>query len=401
MDAIAPVGPETPKKGIGASVDASPPAVRRESAFSGTGSEVGSLPPPVVADVSCTISNRAGYSEDTCVLTENGWKLHSEVGKNERIMVFDPFTNTMWYEVPKELLSYDYHGKMVSFRTKLVDILVTPEHRIAYKPSMRLLEKRPWRFATAWQLTGKRANIPAIATWRGGEDSEFVQVPEFWKRNGSIGPRLLPPVRIPMDTWLELAGYYLSEGGMDTKNHYSFSLAQAKRKGENIAKIQGVLSRIPFHSHEYADSKAIKWNVGNKQLCEFVVKCFGEGAANKHIPSELKNLPKTRLKILLDAVLLGDGTWGDGRFIRLSTISRQLAYDLEELAVKLGCSTNVRIAYQGSGNRSTMYDVTFRLARYHDVQNDRITTLNYDGIVCCFSTSTGFCVTMRNGKIAF
>ncbi|MBI3023278.1 MAG: hypothetical protein HYY68_06065, partial [Thaumarchaeota archaeon] len=221
-------------------------------------------------------------------MTEKGWKLHPEVEKNERIMAFDPFTNSMWYEVPRELFSFDYEGKMVHFKTKLVDLLVTPEHRIVYKPSMRSLEKCPWRFAQASELIGKRVILPAIAAWLAGNDAEFVEVPEFWKRNGSIGPRLLQSVRIPIETWLEFAGYYLSEGGMDTKNHYTFSLAQARRKEDYVNKIRDTLSCIPFHWHEYSDSNLVRWNVGNKQLCEFITKCFGEGHLDKHIPSELK-----------------------------------------------------------------------------------------------------------------
>ncbi len=345
--------------------------------------------------------NRACYSEDTCVLTENGWKLHPDIEAWERIMAFDPYAKSIWYEVPKKLLSYHYQGEMVHFKTKLVDILVTPEHTIVYKSSGRPFDKSPLRFARANELVGRRILLPGTASWRGGEDKEIIEVPEFLKRNGSIGPSLLQAVRIPIATWLELAGYYLSEGGMDTKNHYVFGLSQGKGHAGYVEKIRQVLSQLPFHSHEYADATAVRWNVGNKQLCEFIVKCFGEGSTGKYISSEFKNLPPDRLKVILDALLRGDGTKKGERFIRLSTTSKRLAHDVEEIAVKLGWSTNMRIGSEAEGNRSTGYCVSFRLAKYRDVQKHRITKVNYDGKVYCFSTSTGFYVTMRNGKVAF
>jgi hypothetical protein len=345
--------------------------------------------------------NRACYSEDTLVLTDNGWKLHSEVRNGERIMVFDPFTNTMWYEKPIALLSYQYEGLMIHFKTKLVDILVTPEHRMVYKSSSKSFNERSWKFAPAWELVGKRIIMPAIADWREERDCESVRVPEFLRKNGSIGPRLLEAVTVPIETWLEFAGYYLSEGGMDTKNHYALTLGQAKWKESYVDSIRKCLARLPFHSHEYVDEGMVRWNVGGMQLCEFLAREFGEGNLGKKIPSDMKNLPKRRLTTLLDAILLGDGTKRDGRFIRESTTSKQLAYDVEEIAVKIGISTNLRTQYEAHGNRSKCYQVTLRKAKYHDVGKGKITTSNYKGKLYCFSTSTGFYVTMRNGKVAF
>ncbi|HXW95451.1 MAG TPA: LAGLIDADG family homing endonuclease [Nitrososphaerales archaeon] len=347
--------------------------------------------------------NRACYDKDTLVLTENGWKLHNAVKLQERIMVYDPVTNSMWYEVPGQLLAFEYDGQMVRFRSTLVDILVTPNHRMLYKSSSRNLDKLPWKIGLAKDLVGKRVNLPGTAYWEGGEDIEYVEVPEFWNKNGSIGPTLLHEVRIRIATWLRLAGYYLSEGGMDTTNRYLFTLSQAKRHKEVVDEIRSTLACLPFHSFEYLDEDegSIRWNVYGKQLCEFVVSCFGEGSTAKFISAKFKNLPPRHLKSLLQPMLKGDGTKKAERFIRLTTTSKQLAYDVAEIAAKIGLSTNIRTAYEAHGNRSTCYSVSFPLARYRGLQKSGITTPYYKGPVYCFSVSTGFYVTMRNGKIAF
>jgi hypothetical protein len=345
--------------------------------------------------------NRACYDKETLVLTESGWKFHNEVKHNERIMVFDPLANSLWYEVPRGLASYEYSGNMVHLKSTLVDILVTPDHKVLYKSSSRSLDKLPWKLAQAKDLLRKRVILPGTAYWEGEKDVAYIEVPEFWKRNGSIGPRLLQAVKIPIETWLELAGFYLSEGGMDTKNRYLFGLSQAKKHNDVVEDIRSVLSKLPFHTHEYSDETMIRWNVGGKQLCEFIVKCFGESSIGKFIAPEFKNLPPSRLKSLLQPMLKGDGTKKGERFIRLSTTSRQLAYDVAEVAVKIGSSTNIRVAYEAHGNRSTCYSVSFPIAKYRELQKSNIKMVDYKGPVYCFSVSTGFYVTMRNGKVAF
>ena len=143
-----------------------------------------------------------------------------------------------------------------------------------------------------------------------------------------------------MDNWLELAGYYLSEGGMDSKNHYVFTLAQShKNADENIIKIRSLLAKLvpAFHVHEYEGAdKMVRWNVSGQQLCNFVASEFGEGHLNKRIPPKYKNLSRRQLRILFDALFLGDGVCINGRPRVYCTTSRRLAFDVSEIAMKLG-----------------------------------------------------------------
>jgi hypothetical protein len=345
--------------------------------------------------------NRACYDKETLVLAETGWKLHNAVKPHERIMVFDPHSNAIWYEEPRGLVSYYYNGQMVHFRSSLVDIMVTPDHKMLYKSSSRGLDRLPWKSAIARDLVGKRINLPGTAYWEGGSDVESVEIPDFWMKNRSLGPALLQAVKIPISTWLQLAGFYLSEGGMDTKNRYLFVLSQAQKHKDVVEDIRDVLSRLPFHTHEYSDGSTVRWNVVGKQLFEFMVKCFGEGSTGKFIVPKFKNLPPNRLKSLLQPMLKGDGTRKGERFIRLSTTSMRLAYDIAEIAVKIGQSTNVRVGYEAHGNRSTCYEVSFPISRYRALRKSGIVMLDYHGPVYCFNVSTGFYVTMRNGKVAF
>jgi intein/homing endonuclease len=354
-----------------------------------------SLPPLGPADL-C-------YGADTLVLSENGWKFHSEVKSGERIMVFDPRTNRIWLETPRQSFVQQHKGPMISFKHSMIDLLVTPNHPMVYKSSSRNLSDKSWKYSTAELLLNKRVMFPAIAEWTSEYEIETVEVPAFLRKNGSIGPRLLQAVRMDADAFLELAGYYLSEGGMDTKNHYLFTLAQSlKNDSSNIRKIRETLNKIPFHSHEYNDGlNLVRWNVSGKQFCQFIASEFGEGHLNKHIPPKYKALSKRQLSILFDSLFMGDGVHVGGHPRFYSTTSTQLALDVSEISLKLGYSPNIRVRKDDRVNRSPIYIVCLSRSRIRDVGKDRSFSTYYEGDVYGFLTSTGFYVTMRNGKVSF
>ena len=68
------------------------------------------------------------YSDDTEILTDRGFVLFKDLKKEHKVAEFCDgkfqFTNDYTTSV------YDYKGKMCHFKTKVTDILVTPNHRM-------------------------------------------------------------------------------------------------------------------------------------------------------------------------------------------------------------------------------------------------------------------------------
>lgn len=87
-----------------------------------------------------TGGGEACYSEDTLTLTENGWKFHYEIKKDEKIATFNPETKEIEYHnyLHKEL--FDYKGLMHHYDYVDIDILVTPKHKMYYC----INEQGPW-----------------------------------------------------------------------------------------------------------------------------------------------------------------------------------------------------------------------------------------------------------------
>lgn len=72
------------------------------------------------------------YSDDTEVMTNNGWKLFKDVEKNETIMSINPETREIGFVPFVQKVEYEYNGKMIHFIGYYFDLLVTPDHNMLY-----------------------------------------------------------------------------------------------------------------------------------------------------------------------------------------------------------------------------------------------------------------------------
>ena len=72
------------------------------------------------------------YSEDTEILTNNGWKLFKYLTHDDHVFEYQGVECLNTYSKPKHIIRSDYEGPMYHFRGDTVDLLVTPEHRMVY-----------------------------------------------------------------------------------------------------------------------------------------------------------------------------------------------------------------------------------------------------------------------------
>lgn len=69
------------------------------------------------------------FSEDTEILTKDGWKVFSEVTKESFVAQWEE-DGTISFVHPSDVIWEDYNGEMVSFNSRTVNMLVTPNHRV-------------------------------------------------------------------------------------------------------------------------------------------------------------------------------------------------------------------------------------------------------------------------------
>jgi len=337
------------------------------------------------------------HDEETEVLTDDGFKKIDLMHEEDQIMCFDKTSSYIRFESPQKLHVYDYDGEMVHFENKRMDIKVTPNHKMLVSKN-----KEQWDVIDAEQ-------VKPSTYFRGIPDGfeSSISYPIITVNDElvvEIGDNLLE-----LNNFVKLAGYYLSEGTVsNTKSSHSLRVYQSKKKQLSYANIAKTFEDLEYTTHTYNyRNDEYQFVITSKELVEFMLEHFGHGASTKSIPDWVKNLPTKYLETLITAMCEGDGhrrnTQCDS-FLYSST-SEQMIDDLQEISFRCGYST--RKYNDGHGGDWAKLDI-FRLhlskgegsnGSYPFVKKQHITKVPYKGKVWCFTTSTGFFVTRRNGKI--
>ncbi|MFH1917498.1 MAG: LAGLIDADG family homing endonuclease, partial [Nanoarchaeota archaeon] len=344
---------------------------------------------------------QACYSEDTEVLTEQGWKKYQDV-KNLKIAQFNPKTKTIHFLPHKGPHTYDYKGKMYNFKNKRNDILVTPNHKMLIKGE----RKKHYQEFKAEEIPYSRINVLNSGDYINNKPITNFILPPIRHKQNRKHPKYTHqhhPKKIPLELWLEFLGYYLTEGGTETAP----TIGITQKDKSNIKKIKACLQKlskiIGFTLTEIKKPEYTKLKITNTQLYTYLKK-LGNKSYKKRFPFEdinLSLLSKQQLEILYNAMMLGDGA-SDGR--GYFSTSSELIDAFQSITCLLGKSANKNLAYLGKdkGNRKDLYRVSIsdKIELSLRKDNGNIKRVNYQGKVFCFSTQTGFFITRRNGKIA-
>lgn len=400
---------------------------------------------------------RECYSTDSEVLTDQGFKKISELIKknddvnvnanyvngveinennelsilslkdNIQVACYNSETDQIEYHKPTEFHMSAYKGKMLHFTGKKVDTLVTPNHKIWVKeqtngkwgefkkrPAQELLEKK------------KYYKFQCHAKWQ-GKNIESVKVLDK---------------DIPIELYLKVLGYIVSEGCVYVnfeKNRYDAFITinqltssdcynDMKFSFESFAdKLnKKCSSQIKIKGSGYSkNTPKEKWEgrISGKELVEYFRKEIGKNnstySEDKHLPRWVFDLSPELLKILLNALVLGDGSEATSKYgsksFKYSTISKQLADDVYELVFKCGYTPNICVstAKKSDDREVTEYIVLWSTTSYGDEPliytgqktkegkggGATVEEVDYDGIVWCMEVPTGLFITRRNNRI--
>jgi UDP-glucuronate decarboxylase len=333
------------------------------------------------------IGPRSCYDAETEILTEDGWVPFPELQPETAVATLTD-TGEVEYCVPDEIISYPYVGELLRFANSKYDFAVTPNHRMYVRGKtgklrfLRADEPRHWK---SWR-------VPTGAAFDGDEVEWFdLDVPP---RDAKVRVE-----RIRMDDWLEFLGYYISEGCVHIRRRvrevggreydvadYNVLIAQAE--GEGRDRMIECLQRLGF---KFFTSDDHQLRICSKQLAEILAPLGKSG--DKHIPRELLRLSRRQSKILLDALILGDGS-RRGDAVCYWTKSSRLADDVQELALRCG--------YAASKVYTPGRDI-YRVNLRPPIEAQLVTPerTRYSGKVYCVNVRNHVICVRRRGRAAF
>lgn len=336
------------------------------------------------------IKFRECYDGFTQVLTSEGWKYFKDVKNDEIVATLNPNTNELIYQKIDNKIEKHYDGEMISFKNDRINLFVTANHNMW----VRKRNSNHFEFEKAKNITQRHTQLKAIEKWNGIEKEYFI-LPEVIKyKNIAVKEK-----KINMDNWLEFLGYYLSEGCFCYDNgHYNVYISQKKHYKIFENCIYGLNEEFNWNYKE----NTISFKCANKQLFEYV-KQFGK-AEDKFIPREFLNLSERQLKILFDALMLGDGHKRKHKnctSFKYVTVSKKLAENIEEIGLKLGYS--IITTQEKVENRLKKYIVRLNSnSKTSYVREQHIEKMHYNGMVYCVNVPKHhiLCV-KREDKISF
>lgn len=339
------------------------------------------------------------YDEETEVLTLDGFKLFKNTSKDDYIATLNPNTEEIEYHKPTALHKYHYKGKMMHFKRRFYDLLVTPEHDIWCKDKKK--NRKTLKPIKAIDFKGPgvsraRFRLKRDAKWN-CLSQEYFSIPNV----KNYGPGFNVD-KIDWETWLKFMGLYLSDGCFTPHTDY-------RRGTEYIVQIRNKDEKILEETKELfrkmgLNPQNVKWGVRvyHKQLYSYVSK-FGK-AGEKYIPKDIKNLPPEQLRIFFDYMVKGDGCYPQRSKKRgLETYiftqkSKRLVDDLQEVALKLGMVSAIGIRHGSSYNPEGTY---YQINIYNTNKEPFIypaKEVSYDGMVYDVTIPNHILLVRRNGK---
>ncbi|MFH1867931.1 MAG: phosphoribosylglycinamide synthetase C domain-containing protein [Candidatus Omnitrophota bacterium] len=335
------------------------------------------------------------YSEDTEILTNNGWKRFDILKPNDNVAVFEQKSRKFYFEKPIKRYWKKYKGPMALFKNRNIDLLVTPNHKMLLqqrrgKEKVFIKEARDYKGENYIYQSG---------VWVGKRKNFFI-LPEY-----SYGfNRKFKKLKIDLANWAQFLGVYLSEGyttkGKGSKRVY---IAQTS-KSKNFKKIKKIINKSPFKFS--FEQKNHKFRINSTQLALYLNE-FGT-SHKKYVPEYLKNANSKIIMEFLKAFNLGDGDVHRGK-MRFCSSSKRLIDDIQEMIIKLDCTGIITIDKRKTMisplnkkryKASPVYSIEMKKRNKTSIRKYNTRKVNYDGYVGCVTVPTGFVVVRRNNRVA-
>jgi len=363
------------------------------------------------------------YDDDSEVLTAAGWKPWPKVDGSEIFGTLNPATGELEYQRATETFHAEYAGPMYRVRSDQVDLLVTANHRMwVQRHDTQAAKRGQQRFAieSARTILHKRVKYQKCANWVGCTP-DCITIPSTqrtYQRKDREKPatRTYPAVSFPARSFAQFLGYYLAAGCI---NGHIICLAQIR--GPILCKMAETIRAmgLPAYIPETGNGQVRTQCLPLRDMLADLGLSY-----EKRVPAMAQEWDTPTIRIFLEAMIEGDGTTHRSSGHRvIYTSSREMADDLQVLAIKAGWSANIRIDDrtglervlpngQRFRNLRPSYIVsilTLRLtplinhgrhvsSRYwnDDGYHDQIE--HYEGMVHCVKVPNGLLFVRRNGK---
>lgn len=321
---------------------------------------------------------------DTEILTKDGWKKIQDITLEDKVAVRHPIHHNVSFKNPNEIVSIDYDGEIYRFKGRSLNLAVTKNHKMWAKIRGGL----KYHLHKAKDLLGKKFVMSGQAKWL-YDGNDRIKIPCIWTKRGErftgkVKTLSFPAKEVPIKAWYQFLGWYLSEGCIaKSKNSRGIkrangSIVISQKNREYVDEIVEIIKKLGFKPRLYRQKSGVTSVHFTSLHLSLYLQKLGD-VYNKYIPSRwLWGNPKY-LPYLLETLIKGDG---DERNV-YTTVSKQLADDIQILALRIGKSAS--IYWNGRCYKVGILERPYRRFNgYRESQGKAtVTRENYKGKVYC------------------
>ena len=340
------------------------------------------------------------YDDQTEVFTSQGWMRWQDVTKETKFAC--RVQGKLSFHTPTSLYAADYRGPMLSFVTRNVDLVVTPNHRMFVR---RRRMNAAWSIETAEQTF--HAHVRGLTSrhrvQHNGPRAYVVPGTPVFRMSRLLGT--LPDLKFSAEDWAEFLGWYVSEGHVvDKIGRRRVYISQSEDVNTmKCDEIRALLTRMGLSWNQRGRKDA--FYICSKQLVDHL-KPLGK-SHEKYLPEYVFHMSSKAQRRLLHSLMLGDGHQKQGatpdKLSRqtYTTCSYRLANDVARLAAILGLPVHIRTADAAEEHHHTVYRVCFLQSKYNYLQQGKseYAKIDYEGKVYCATVPGGLLYVRRNGSV--
>ncbi|MDI6713878.1 MAG: ribonucleoside triphosphate reductase [Thermodesulfovibrio sp.] len=319
------------------------------------------------------VPTRVGFqclSEDTEILTLNGWKKYNEIEIGDSIYTFNIKTGEIESKCVRYVFREYYKGVMYCLKNRSQNQLISPRHRIVRK----VFNKEEYLLEPIEKTLQLKSSI-AIPVVGKNINSDY-----------SIS-----------DDEIKLLAWVLSEGSIEKEGSYRVSIYQsAKVHKENYEEIVALLNKFGFEydikiQKSLGTCEHIRLKPSSSKKVHEII-----GSRIKKFPEFLYNLSQRQARLFLEVYIKGDG-WNEKHRKRITVTDKEFADGLTAIAVLAGYNFNIKERVVGGISKKTQYIIT--LTDTNDDYINKIEKVDYSGIIWSVNTDNETVIARRNGQV--
>lgn len=347
-------------------------------------------------------------SEDTQILTRNGWRGMDAVHIGDEVLTMHTLTEELQWQAATEKVINQSEPEMIRMTGKGMDVLVTPDHKMVVRVSNGLRRGRPggWFLSQmgdlhdAWSATGVRSGSGLEVPVSGWYDAKGVDLtdPELW-----------------------LLGFFMADGSFVRKNdgrRYAMRLHQAAERRHEVEERLRAAGVCDFTVTNNAEPGSEHFDHRHGRIITTRNRCLtwyirsGDADRLMSFINEDKTLPACMMEMsggqfeaLRAGFHYGDGSKSGNK---LFNTNEPMLDQLQELMVKHGCKSSLHFhEYYTTkrGERKRAGVLNFVPGKRSVIvgqkkQGGLISRVSYSGKSWCVCVPNGTLVTRRNGCVA-